>query len=108
MQIEEYQLQCVRTMNNELDYGQKVDNMVYGMIGELGEVVDLLKKAKYQGHEISRTKLAYEIGDLLWYVVNLATLHELDIRLILQMNHSKLLMRYPIEFDADLSRNRGE
>ena len=106
MRIEEYQRLSTRTLNPELSHSEQVDNMVYGIVGEIGEVIDLLKKSKFQGHELDVDKLSEEIGDVMFYVANLCTLHDLDIGEILNKNHIKLLERYPDGFKSSDSINR--
>jgi len=39
-----------------------------GLAGEVGEVVDQVKKHLFQGHGIDRAKLRDELGDVLWYL----------------------------------------
>ncbi len=43
-----------------------------GLVGEAGEVADLIKKVEGHGHKPDREKLIKELGDVLWYV---AVLH---------------------------------
>lgn len=82
--------------------------MVFGANGELGEVTDILKKHLYQGHDLDREHLKEELGDVMFYLVNLATLYDIDFSEVLQMNVDKLLARYPNGFDQDKSINREE
>lgn len=106
MNIRDYQTLSVRTMNKELTKEQQISNMVFGANGELGEVTDILKKYLYQGHRINKQHLAEEIGDTLFYIVNLCTLFNLDIEDILQGNVDKLRKRFPNGFEVDRSINR--
>jgi hypothetical protein len=39
-----------------------------GMVGELGEIAELLKKDKYAGKPLDKQELLKEAGDLLWYL----------------------------------------
>lgn len=43
-----------------------------GLAGEVGEVVDLLKKAWGHGHPLDVEKLKKELGDAMWYIIALA------------------------------------
>jgi NTP pyrophosphatase (non-canonical NTP hydrolase) len=79
-----------------------------GLAGEAGEVVDLLKKEIGHGHDADPVKLSEELGDLLWYLSDLATLHNLSLDDIAQANVLKLLKRYPTGFSSEASRNRSE
>lgn len=106
MDIREFQRVSTRTLNKELSKEQQVSNMIFGANGELGEVTDILKKHLYQGHRINKQHLAEEIGDALFYIVNLCTLYNLDVEDILQANVDKLKKRFPNGFDAERSINR--
>lgn len=106
MEIREFQRLSTRTLNKELNKEQQVSNMIFGANGELGEVTDILKKHLYQGHRIDKQHLAEEIGDTLFYIVNLCTVYNLDVEDILQKNVDKLRKRFPNGFEADRSINR--
>lgn len=108
MNIRDFQTLSVRTMNKELTKEQAISNMIFGANGELGEVTDILKKHLYQGHRINKQHLSEEIGDTLFYIVNLCTLFNLDIEDILQGNVDKLRNRYPEGFDSAKSINRND
>lgn len=65
----DYRAAALRTANvHTLTQGSIAENACLGLIGELGEIADLLKKHRYQGHDLDRDKLHEELGDLLWYV----------------------------------------
>lgn len=106
MDIREFQRVSTRTLNKELSKEQQVSNMIFGANGELGEVTDILKKHLYQGHRIDKQHLAEEIGDTLFYIVNLCTVYNLDVEDILQANVDKLKKRFPNGFESDRSINR--
>ena len=106
MNIRDFQTLSVRTMNKELTKEQAISNMIFGANGELGEVTDILKKYLYQGHRINKQHLSEEIGDTLFYIVNLCTLFNLDVEDILQGNVDKLRKRFPNGFEVDRSINR--
>jgi len=68
-----------------------------GLAGEAGEVAEHAKKAiRDDGGEVSderRAAMAKELGDVLWYVSQLATELELDLEQIAAGNLEKLLSR---------------
>lgn len=68
MDLVKYQQLALRTMS-PMPRGDALEMCILGMIGELGEVADLIKKARFHGHEMDRTLLVKELGDLLWYLV---------------------------------------
>lgn len=63
MTLAEYQTLARRTANPDADMG----NVVLGLFGEIGELADLVKKAKYHGHSLDLDRIADEAGDVLWY-----------------------------------------
>ena len=83
-------------------------NGVMGLCGESGEVIDLVKKHLYQGHELDKTKVAEETGDCLWYCALIATAIDMNLGDIMQLNIDKLKRRYPAGFDKARSVNRKE
>ena len=108
MDIKEYQIKSTRTLNHNEVQQNLITNMCMGISGESGEVIDIIKKHLYQGHELDRKHLIEELGDVMFYIVNLATLYEIDMQIVLQKNVDKLLKRYPNGFSAERSVNRNE
>jgi NTP pyrophosphatase (non-canonical NTP hydrolase) len=68
-----------------------------GLAGEAGEVAEHAKKAiRDNGGEIAperREKMAMELGDVLWYVAQLASELDLELEEIAQANLDKLFSR---------------
>jgi len=96
MLISEYQELSRRTAT----YPGAGDNIVYptlGLAGEAGEVAEKVKKLlRDDGGVMSedrREALAGELGDVLWYVAQVATEAGLDLEEIAQGNLDKLLSR---------------
>ena len=96
MLISEYQELSRRTAT----YPGAGDNIVYptlGLAGEAGEVAEKVKKLlRDDGGVMSaerRAALAGELGDVLWYVAQVATEAGLDLDEIAQGNLDKLLSR---------------
>ena len=50
---------------------EKIGHGLLGLIGEAGEIVDIVKKMKYMGmpEAMAKEKIIDEAGDLFWYVV---------------------------------------
>ena len=76
------------------------DNLLYptlGLCGEAGEVAEKVKKMiRDDGGVLSdarRVALAKELGDVLWYLAQLATEAGLDLSQIASENLAKLLSR---------------
>lgn len=104
--ITDYQKLSVRTLNSDLTPKETIINMVMGIAGETGEVVDLFKKHLFQGHELDKDKIKEELGDVMFYIVNLCTLLDIDAKDMLGNNVKKLQDRYPEGFDKGKSINR--
>jgi NTP pyrophosphatase (non-canonical NTP hydrolase) len=79
-----------------------------GLAGESGELIDHLKKWVGHGHDLDRTYLLMELGDILWYVAEIATVTGLDLGEVAKINERKLSMRYPKGFSVERSVNRED
>lgn len=105
MTLDEYQKAAERT-SGDLSAFEKVRNGCYGMNGEAGECIDILKKHEFQKHPFDREKMIDELGDVLWYVAQTATGLDITLDQVAEHNIQKLYGRYPNGFDADRSINR--
>lgn len=79
---------------------------IIGMCSESGEVLDILKKYNFQGHEIDRAHLIEEIGDVLWYLTETALAIDCTLEDIMDANVKKIKKRYPDGFSVEKSVNR--
>lgn len=78
-----------------------------GMVTEVGEFTDAIKKHLLYGKELDLVNLDEEIGDLLWYIAIYIESRQGSFESIMQINIEKLRARYPnkfTEYDA-LNRN---
>ena len=98
MNLDEYQHAAKRTLNVDWTHDRQVSNAALGLAGEAGEVADYLKKVLYHGHKLNSAELADELGDVLWYIAAVASLHGLYLDDIAEGNISKLLVRFPNGF----------
>ena len=96
MHLSEYQQRSRATAV----YPDAGDNLTYpalGLCGEAGEAAEKVKKALRDDGgvltEERRAALAAELGDVLWYVAQLATEAGLDLDTIAGENLAKLLSR---------------
>ena len=109
MTINEYQTAALRTaQTEELTHIELVMNAALGLCGESGEVADLVKKHRFQGHDLDFEHIAKELGDIAWYLAVGAYSIGYDLEKILQMNVDKLKARYPNGFSTDRSLHRAE
>lgn len=102
----EYQKHAYNLISEE---GKKdmVTNGVLGLAGESGECCDIVKKHKYQGHELDKEHLKDELGDVLWYIAETASGLGITLEEVAQYNLDKLHNRYHGEtFHKEDSINR--
>ncbi|MBP3541844.1 MAG: nucleoside triphosphate pyrophosphohydrolase family protein [Clostridia bacterium] len=108
MQLNEYQALAQRTSNTELAL-DKLTNGLLGLFGEGGECSDIVKKYMFQEHELDKDHLREELGDVLWYVAEVASGLGVTLEAIATENIAKLESRYPKHhFEGERSRMRGE
>lgn len=108
MTVNEYQQLAMTTLNKELSEKDVLINGVMGLCGESGEAIDIVKKWLAQGHELDREKLIKEIGDVAWYIAEIATALGVTLEDVLTKNIDKLKARYPDGFKYADSINRKE
>ena len=102
----EYQKHAYNLISEE---GKKdmVTNGVLGLAGGSGECCDIVKKHKYQGHELDKEHLKDELGDVLWYIAETASGLGITLEEVAQYNLDKLHKRYHGEtFHKEDSINR--
>lgn len=107
MTINEYQHEALRTESGVSKEYPRILNGLMGLNGEAGEAIDILKKHLFQGHELDKSHLAKELGDVAWYLAISADAIGYDLETIFQMNVDKLRTRYPEGFDSEHSVNRA-
>lgn len=103
MNFQEYQELSARTAN---DHEYKLANYGLGIAGEAGEVADLIKKAIFHGHSIKTTEVKKELGDVLWYLSQIASSAGLTLEEIAIANIEKLKKRFPNGFSVEDSIKR--
>ncbi len=108
MTINEYQKLAMTTLNPELCEKDVLINGVMGLCGESGEVIDIVKKHLAQGHTLDKEHIAKELGDVAWYIAEIATVIGYDLETILTMNIEKLKKRFPDGFTVKDSVERKD
>lgn len=108
MELVEYQEEASKTIPENMTSGEIIDNAVYGLIGEVGELVDIIKKYKFQGHPLDEDHAKLELGDILWYVNEMAVGLGIDLEDVAWANIKKLRARYGEKFDTQKSQHRKE
>jgi len=64
-----------------------------GLAGECGEVIELYTKALRDFKVVSRTDLASELGDVIWFVTRIARLYDIELQDLIDGNVAKLTER---------------
>lgn len=108
MTFEEYQRLAQRTSSEKMQLIEKIENGLMGLNGEAGEAIDVLKKHKFQGHQLDRNKIIEELGDVLWYIAETCEGLGVSMEEVASFNIEKLKKRYPDGFSSDRSINRKE
>jgi NTP pyrophosphatase (non-canonical NTP hydrolase) len=107
MNFEQYQKEVQRTLPKDFR-SRQLANLVIGLNEEAGEVASPLKKHLFHGHPLNLNDVSDEMGDVLWYLFNLATVLEIDMTKVAKRNINKLMERYPNGFNHADSINRKE
>lgn len=94
----DYQSAASRTISPDQDNEERKLNAALGLAGEAGEVVELIKKARFHGKPYDVDAIKKELGDVLWYVNQMTHAHGLSLAEIAQANIDKLRKRYPDGF----------
>lgn len=107
MTLNDYQRMARRTAGTK-QKSDKMEESLFGLAGEVGELCDHYKKHKHQGHDIDYDHMAEEAGDVLWYLAEIADALGTTLEDIARRNIAKLRNRYPDGFDPERSINREE
>ena len=94
--FESYQEEAVKTaLNVKTDH--PVIYPTLGLANEAGEVAGKIKKIFRDGKgkitQEDRSALKYELGDVLWYLSQICTALEIDLKEVAASNLTKLLAR---------------
>lgn len=113
MDFKEYQDLSSKTANKMehiMAEGRTLELLNYclGLAGESGELIDYIKKVIFHKHELNLYHVEKELGDILWYVSQLARVLNLDMGDIAETNIEKLKKRYPNGFSTEKSVNRDD
>ena len=103
--LNDYQRMARRTAGTK-QTSDKMEEALFGLPGEVGELCDHYKKHKHQGHDLDYNHMAEEAGDVLWYLAEIADALGITLEDIARRNIDKLIKRYPDGFDPERSRNR--
>lgn len=90
-------------------YSQKddINHMLFGMITEVGELIDIFKKDLAYNKKIDWVNVEEELGDLMFYVASFCRITNLDLDDIILTNVNKLEERYKENFTEQEAKNRN-
>lgn len=107
MDTSEFQRDVKRTMNPDVVGPELLNNALLGIFGEAGELSDIIKKWRYQEHDMAIGEAVDELGDLLYYVTLAIDWYGFGIDEVMERNMRKRAERYPHGFEAERSINRN-
>jgi NTP pyrophosphatase (non-canonical NTP hydrolase) len=91
MEFTEYQKLANRTL---LGNEQVLTNCALGLASESGEVTELIKKYTFHGETLDREKLTHEMGDVLWYLSQIAEWADIPFDEVATANIDRLNAQY--------------
>jgi NTP pyrophosphatase (non-canonical NTP hydrolase) len=96
MDLRTYQERAKQTDRNPGSDEQARMIPLAGLASETGELLGEYKKYLRDGesHKLFKERLAEEVGDLLWYVANVATKFDLDLAQVAEQNLAKCEKRW--------------
>jgi NTP pyrophosphatase (non-canonical NTP hydrolase) len=102
MELNEYQQKANRTDQRPLDEDEDQMALVFPLMGiasEVGSLVTQYKKHVRDGdaHLLFSQRIKEELGDVLWYVSNLAAKLDLELEGIAALNLERVAERWPAE-----------
>ena len=107
MDFNEYMQEVQRTSSVMLDGSKEAIYMTgLGLMGEVGEYAEIIKKGFFHGHPIMHQDVIEELGDILWYWTACCKVMGIDPLHVINYNIQKLHIRYPNGFDTERSINR--
>lgn len=92
-ELNEYQKEAAKTLK-EMSQEETVKYLAMKMCEESGEVISLVAKHYYHGKEFNLEKLKEELGDVCFYVANLANTYGVSLADIATENIDKLRARH--------------
>lgn len=111
MDADDYQKLANRTLLDSpdfviTDYEVMVLWNAAGLAGEVGELVDHIKKGIFHQRGLNVEHIQRELGDVLWYIAGLCKIFDLPMSQVMEINIQKLRARYPDGYSADRSAVR--
>ncbi len=100
MKLHEYQLEALKTDQVPGNRKDKDDAGIMvpllGLAGEAGSLLTEYKKWLREGasYQIFKDRVVEELGDILWYVANIASKEDLNLEVVAEENLKKVRRRW--------------
>lgn len=113
MNTNTYEAAVQRTVKScstkEVD-GQALDllHWTLGLSGEVGEVVDTVKKYQFYDQPLDIKNLVEELGDIQFYVVAMCDTLGVTLDYAMAVNEDKLRKRYPSGYSNEAAKARAD
>lgn len=98
LRFDDYQTEVARCAAHPVPGTDLVIKDTLGLAGEVGEIVEIIKKARFHARPLDLDLLKNEIGDVLWYLTDLCAQSGFTLADAAQANTTKLRARYPDGF----------
>lgn len=72
------------------EFGDTFEEAAFGLVSEVGEVVQLVRKDKWDGHTLNEGEMLMELGDVLHYLLLFCSLVGVDLETVARCNLLKL------------------
>lgn len=96
MEFNEYQSLANRTLHgNE----QVLTNCALGLASEAGQVLEVIRNYTFENHQMDQEELIKEMGDVLWYLSQIAEWANIPFEEVAKQNIGMLQQRYPERYD---------
>jgi NTP pyrophosphatase (non-canonical NTP hydrolase) len=105
--LADYERLATRTANPALGRDQRLLDATAGLAEEAGEVLGLVRKHLFMGHDLDLARLTAELGDALWCLTVAATTLGVSLEEVAEANLAKLRRRYPDGYSDDASAGRA-
>lgn len=79
---------------------QVLTNCALGLASETGEVLEVIQQYTFENHQLDKDKLIKELGDVMWYLSQIAGWADIPFEDVAKANIEMLQQRYP-EMYAD-------
>lgn len=107
MDFTEFQMACRRTARVETEEA-KMGHALLGLISEVGEIADAIKKHTKYGQPLDVDNIREEIGDVDYYLCMLADSIRASRQQCAIANVEKLQRRYPDKFSNEHAAARAD